>query len=150
MRNIKPGKNISKSDYEYQTWKWIIPNSMKNHPVPTWQAEKEFCESAHLVFICRPWKDEHILKILLSYFTSWWQKMVVACLTKKVYLVYSPVLIFCIISEKRWKWCSPGVLLEAGVHSLSKLLHPGIREVKKHKTETARILCAREMIIGED
>merc|ERR1719429_73420 len=36
-----------------------------------WQAEKEFCESAHLVFICRP-----------------------------------------------------GVLLEAGVHSLSKLLHP--------------------------
>ena len=57
-------KNISKSDYEYQTWKWIIPNSMKNHPVPTWQAEKEFCESAHLVFVCRPWKEEHILKIL--------------------------------------------------------------------------------------
>ena len=133
MRNIKPGKKYFEIWLRISNLEMNNSKPMKNHPFPTWQAEKEFCESAHLVFICRPWKDEHILKILLSYFTSWWQKMVVACLTKKVYLVYSPVLIFCIISEKRWKWCSPGVLLEAGVHSLSKLLHPGIREVKIHK-----------------
>ena len=104
-------RNHSKSEYE--TWKWIIPNMMKNHSGPTWQAEKEFCESAHFVFICRPWKEEHILKILLSYFTSWWQKMVVVCLTKKSSpgVLLDPFCIFCIISEKRWKWCSPGLLL---------------------------------------
>ena len=64
-------------------------------------------------------------------------------------VLLGPFCISCIVREKRWK-CSPGVLLEAGVHSLSKLLHPGIREVKIHKTETARILCAGEMMIGED
>ena len=70
-----------------------------------------------------------------------------------VHLVYSSVL-FCIFCKVREKGendvCSPGVLLEAGVHSLSKLLHPGIREVRIHKTKTTRILCAGEMMIGED
>ena len=81
MRNIKKS---FKTDYEYQTWKLITPNPMKNYPGPTWQAEKEFCESAHLVFVCRPWKEEHILKVLLPYLTSWWQKMMCEwCVWKK-------------------------------------------------------------------
>ena len=120
MRNIKPGKKYFEIWLRISNLEMNNSRPMKNHPVPTWQAEKEFCESAHLVFICRPWKDEHILKILLSYFTSWWQKMVLLCLKKKSSpgVLLGPFCIFCIVSEKRWKWCSPGVLLGPFLHIL--------------------------------